>query len=88
MVGRISSPRRVYAPQTRRAVRAAAPERARQVREAERERKARAREAKAAERQRQRTIETSIRTAGRVATSRAGQSLLRGVFDTIFGGKR
>jgi hypothetical protein len=31
-------------------------------------------------------LETSIRTAGRVVTSRAGQSLLRGVFDTIFGG--
>ncbi len=57
----------------------------RERREAERVRKARERDAKAAERQRQRTIETSIRTAGRVATSRAGQSLLRGVFDTIFG---
>ena len=57
-------------------------------RAAERERKAREREAKAAERQRQRTLETAVRTAGRVATSRAGQSLIRGVFDTIFGGKR
>jgi hypothetical protein len=80
--------RREYEAQIRREVREAERERARQVREAERERKARAREAKAAERQRQRTIETSIRTAGRVATSRVGQSLLRGVFDTIFGGKR
>ena len=34
-------------------------------------------------------METGIRTAGRVVSSRAGQSLLRGVFDTIFGtGKR
>jgi DNA helicase HerA-like ATPase len=55
------------------------------MRAAERERKAREREARAAERQRQRTIETSIRTAGRVASSRVGQSILRGVFDTIFG---
>jgi DNA helicase HerA-like ATPase len=55
---------------------------------AERERKAREREMKAAERQRQRTIETAIRTGGRVATSRMGQSVLRGVFDTIFGGGR
>ncbi len=56
---------------------------------AERERKAQERAARAAERQRQQTIETGIRTAGRVVTSRAGQSLLRGVFDTIFGtGKR
>ena len=59
-----------------------------ELRAAERERKAREREARAAERQRQRTIETSIRTAGRVATSRVGQSVLRGVFDTIFGGRR
>jgi hypothetical protein len=29
-----------------------------------------------------------VRTAGRVITSRAGQSILRGVFDTIFGGGR
>ena len=56
---------------------------------AERERKAQAREAAAAARQREKTIETGIRTAGRVVSSRAGQSLLRGVFDTIFGsGKR
>jgi DNA helicase HerA-like ATPase len=57
-------------------------------RAAARERKAREREAREAERQRQRVLETSIRTAGRVVTSRAGQSLLRGVFDTIFGGGR
>jgi hypothetical protein len=41
-----------------------------------------------AERQRQRTIETGIRTAGKVVTSRAGQSVLRGVFDVFFGGGR
>src|SRR5215218_48077 len=55
-------------------------------RAAERERKARERDAREAEKQRQRMLETSIRTAGRVATSRAGQSILRGVFDVIFGG--
>ncbi len=55
---------------------------------AERERKAQEKAAQAAARQRERTIETGIRTAGRVATSRMGQSLIRGVFDTIFGGKR
>ena len=54
-------------------------------RAAERERKARERKAATAARQRERTIETGIRTAGRMVTSRAGQSLLRGVFDTIFG---
>jgi hypothetical protein len=58
-------------------------EKARQA--AERERKAQARAAQAAERQRERTLETGIRTAGRVVTSRAGQSLLRGVLGTIFG---
>jgi DNA helicase HerA-like ATPase len=55
-------------------------------RAAERERKAQVRAAQEAEKQRQRMLETSIRTAGRVATSRAGQSILRGVFDVFFGG--
>jgi DNA helicase HerA-like ATPase len=63
-------------------------ERQAEMRAAERERKAREREAKAEERQRQKTLETAIRTGGRVATSRIGQSILRGVFDTIFGGRR
>jgi DNA helicase HerA-like ATPase len=74
-----------YEREIRRQATQAERERQREVREAERERKAREREARAAERQRQRTIETGIRTAGRVATSRVGQSLLRGVLDTIFG---
>jgi len=55
-------------------------------REAERERKAQERATRAAERQQQKTVETAIRTAGRVATSGAGQSLIRGLFGTIFGG--
>jgi DNA helicase HerA-like ATPase len=80
--------KREYEAQIRREVREAERERVRQQREAERERKAQERAARTAERQRQRTIETSIRTTGRVITSRAGQSLLRGVFDTIFGGGR
>jgi uncharacterized protein len=77
-----------YEAQIRREARDAERERVRQEREAERARKAEERAARSAERQRQKTIETSIRTAGRVATSRVGQSILRGVFDTIFGGKR
>ena len=40
------------------------------------------------ERERRRTLETAIRTGGRVTTSRLGQDLLRGVFGTIFGGGR
>jgi hypothetical protein len=78
--------------QYERAMEKQARERAREIererKAAERERKARERAAQAAERQRQRTIETAIRTGGRVATSRIGQSVLRGVFDTIFGGGR
>jgi hypothetical protein len=80
--------RREYEAQIRREAREAERERERRVREAERARARQEREARAAERQRQKTIETGIRTAGRVVTSRAGQSILRGVFDTIFGGKR
>jgi len=67
----------------------------RQVREAkaaqraaEREAKARAAEQRRAERERQRSIDNAVRTGGRVITSRAGQSILRGVLDTIFGGGR
>ena len=74
----------------------------RQMREAraaeravERERKARAAEARRQarerariERERQRTINSAIRTGGRVATSRLGQDILRGVFGTILGGGR
>jgi DNA helicase HerA-like ATPase len=75
--------------QQRRAIEKRARELETARRAAERERKAQERAMAAAERQRQRTMETAIRTAGRVATSRAGQSLVRGVFDTIFGsGKR
>ena len=59
-------------------------ERAAQVR-AER---AAAKEQARAARQREREISTGINTAGRVLTSRAGQSIIRGVFGTIFGGKR
>ena len=80
--------KREYEAQIRRETREIERERVRQQREAERERKAQARAAQAAERQRQKTIETGLRTAGRVATSRVGQSLIRGVFDTIFGGGR
>jgi DNA helicase HerA-like ATPase len=54
----------------------------------ERERKAEERARRADERQKQKTIETGIRTAGRVVTSRAGQSIIRGIFDTIFGKRR
>ncbi len=80
--------RREYEAQIRREAREAERERNRQIREAERERKAQERERKAAERARQRSVDSAIRTGGRVITSRAGQSLIRGVFDTIFGGKR
>jgi DNA double-strand break repair helicase HerA and related ATPase len=74
----------------------------RQARELERQRAAAEREAraqaraeaaaererKAEERARQRSIDSAIRTGGRVVTSRVGQDLLRGVFGTLFGGKR
>jgi uncharacterized protein len=59
-----------------------------QRREEERARKAAQREAQVAARQHERMVETGVRTAGRVFTSRAGQDLIRGVFGTLFGGKR
>ena len=75
--------------QQRRAIEKRARELETARRAAERERKAQERARLAAERQREKTMETTIRTVGRVASSSAGQSLLRGVFGTIFGtGKR
>ena len=55
---------------------------------AEREQRAREKEAAAAERERQRTMRATVNTVGKVIGSRQTQSLLRGVFDTIFGGGR
>jgi DNA helicase HerA-like ATPase len=52
-------------------------------RERERARREAAREARADARSRDRMVETGVRTAGRVLTSRAGQSALRGIFDTL-----
>jgi DNA double-strand break repair helicase HerA and related ATPase len=54
--------------------------------EAERERKAQEKAQQQAARAQQRTIDSAIRTGGRVITSRAGQDLIRGVFGTLFGG--
>jgi DNA helicase HerA-like ATPase len=60
----------------------------RAAREAERQRKAAEREAAAAAKARQRTIDNVVRTGGRVATSRLGQDIIRGIFGTLFGGGR
>jgi hypothetical protein len=60
----------------------------RAAREAERQRRAEEKAAAAAARTRQRTIDTAIRTGGRVVTSRVGQDLIRGIFGTLFGGGR
>src|SRR4051794_26625870 len=64
--------------------RAREPEAARRA--AERERKAQEKAARDAQKQHDRMIQEGLRTAGRVASSKAGQSLLRGVFDVFFGG--
>jgi len=53
---------------------------------AERERKAQEKAARDAARAQQKTIDTAIRTGGRVVTSRVGQDLVRGIFGTLFGG--
>src|SRR5215212_1183609 len=54
-------------------------------RAAEKARAAAERQARADARARDRMVQTGVRTAGRVITSRAGQDLLRGVFGTLFG---
>jgi DNA double-strand break repair helicase HerA and related ATPase len=75
---------------TRQARAMAAAERA-----AERERKAEVRRQASLERVRQadarrrdRQVEQAIRTGGKVITSKTGQDIIRGVFGTLFGGKR
>jgi DNA helicase HerA-like ATPase len=55
-------------------------------RAAERERKAQDRAQRDAARAQQRSIDSAIRTGGRVVTSRLGQDIIRGVFGTLFGG--
>ncbi len=42
----------------------------------------------AAEKARQRSLDNAIRTGGKVVTSRLGQDIIRGVFGTLFGGKK
>jgi len=54
--------------------------------EAERQRKAEEKAAVAAAKQRQKTIDTALRTGGKVVTSRLGQDIVRGIFGTLFGG--
>jgi uncharacterized protein len=61
---------------------------ARQEREAERERRAAEKAAVAEAKARQKTIDTALRTGGKVIGSRLGQDLIRGVFGTLFGGKK
>ena len=41
---------------------------------------------RAAAKAQQKTIDTAIRTGGKVVTSRLGQDIIRGVFGTLFGG--
>ncbi len=59
---------------------------AKAAREAERQQRAEAKAAQEAAKARQRTIDTAIRTGGKVATSRLGQDIVRGIFGTLFGG--
>jgi DNA helicase HerA-like ATPase len=70
-----------------REIRRQAREIAAEQRERERQRKAAERQARADARARDRMVETGVRTAGRVITSRAGQDLIRSVFGTLFGSK-
>jgi hypothetical protein len=72
----------------RKAIEARAKELERIRREAERQAKAQAKAEAAAARERERTIREAMKAGSRVATSRAGQDLLRGVLGTLFGGGR
>jgi hypothetical protein len=68
-----------------RQAKAQAREMARAQRQADIDRRRQAREAATAARQHDRMVETSVRTAGRVITSRAAQDAIRGAFGVLFG---
>jgi hypothetical protein len=76
------------AAQQRREIQRQAREMAAAQRAAERQRAAQARAERDAARAHQRSVDNAIRTGGRVATSKLGQDIIRGVFGTLFGGGR
>ena len=53
---------------------------------AERDRAAQQKAQRDAARAQQKTIDTAIRTGGKVVSSRLGQDIVRGIFGTLFGG--
>ena len=55
---------------------------------AEQQRRAEEKAAATAARARQRSIDSAVRTGGRVVSSRLGQDIIRGIFGTLFGGGR
>ena len=57
-------------------------------RAAEHERKAQAKAQADDARARQRSIDSALRTGGKVVTSKVGQDIIRGIFGTLFGGGR
>jgi uncharacterized protein len=59
---------------------------AKAAREAERQRRAQEKAAAEAAKARQRSIDSAIRTGGKVVSSRLGQDIVRGIFGTLFGG--
>jgi uncharacterized protein len=59
---------------------------AKAAREAERQRRAEEKAAIAAAKARQKSIDSAVRTGGKVVTSRLGQDIVRGIFGTLFGG--
>jgi uncharacterized protein len=73
------------AAQQQREIQRQAKEMAAQQRAEERARAVAERQARADARARDRMIETGVRSAGKVLSSRTGQDLIRGVFGTLFG---
>ncbi len=59
---------------------------AKAAREAERQRRVDEKAAAATAKARQKTIDTALRTGGKVVTSRLGQDVVRGIFGVLFGG--
>ena len=86
--GAAGAPGAMTPAQYQREIRRQAAEMERERRAAERERKAEARAAQVERRARERQQQQVLRAGTRVLTSRVGQDIIRGVFGTLFGGKR
>jgi DNA double-strand break repair helicase HerA and related ATPase len=86
--GGAAAPGAMTPAQYQREIKRQAAEMERERRAAERDQRAATREAQVERRARERQQQQVLRTGTKILTSRVGQDIIRGVFGTLFGGKR